>query len=525
VAVAVIRPEPSLERRACVARLIPGQKAVQAHHRKGPRSVGQDGVLRVTSQQKSRSHWPSAADLLLPTPFTGNDSREFWAALVTDYALIAIGWTGSGLLSFVPGFHVLPSLLNLPFLGAGFIFAVILTLLGYSEGLYQGRDPRESVAIAAKSVLWATLVVGIGVRLLGFSRISGVGIAAPAVLTLALLVAGRLWRAETLRSPKRSSYRNVLVVGEEVAARQVAAHIDEHPELRRVVRRCLDEDEVVTHGMASFGDRIATLARTEFVDEVILPAPSRRDLARAIIREAQRNRLDVKVLPDLYGYEFQGKRVEHVGSRPLLTLHQERIPEAGLLLKRLMDMAVSGGALFMTGPLLLIIAALVKLDSPGPAFYSAMRLGRKGRRFRCHKFRTMVANAEDTKEQLRGQNQREGPTFKVVKDPRITGLGKWLRRYSIDEVPQLWNVFLGEMSLVGPRPHPLDDCARYELEHLRRLDVTPGITGLWQVTARRSASFHTNMALDLEYIEGWSLWMDLRVLARTVAVVFRGTGS
>jgi len=137
----------------------------------------------------------------------------------------------------------------------------------------------------------------------------------------------------------------------------------------------------------------------------------------------------------------------------------------------------------------------------------------------------MVANAEETKEKLRARNLREGPTFKVAEDPRITKLGRGLRRYSLDELPQLWNVFKGEMSLVGPRPHPLDDCARYELEHLRRLDVTPGISGLWQVTARRSASFHTNMSLDLEYIEGWSLWLDLRILLRTVVVVFRGTGS
>jgi lipopolysaccharide/colanic/teichoic acid biosynthesis glycosyltransferase len=157
--------------------------------------------------------------------------------------------------------------------------------------------------------------------------------------------------------------------------------------------------------------------------------------------------------------------------------------------------------------------------------FSALRAGRKGQQFKCHKFRTMAANAEDGKEKLRSHNQREGPTFKIADDPRITRVGKWLRRYSLDELPQLWNVFKGEMSLVGPRPHPLDDCARYKLEHLRRLDVTPGITGLWQVTARRSPSFHINMALDLEYIEKWSLWMDLRILMRTIAVVFQGTGS
>jgi lipopolysaccharide/colanic/teichoic acid biosynthesis glycosyltransferase len=137
----------------------------------------------------------------------------------------------------------------------------------------------------------------------------------------------------------------------------------------------------------------------------------------------------------------------------------------------------------------------------------------------------MVANANEVKDALRARNQREGPTFKIVEDPRITRVGRWLRRYSLDELPQLWNVWKGDMSMVGPRPHPLDDYARYRLEHLRRLDVTPGITGLWQVSARQSSSFQTNMALDLEYIERWSLWMDVRILLKTVAVVFQGTGA
>ncbi len=428
MAVAAIRPEPLLERRACVARLIPGQKAVQAHHRKGPRSVGQDDVHRVASQQESRSHWPSTADLLLPAPFRGNDSREFGAALATDYALIAIGWTGLGLLSFVPGFRGLPSFLSLRFLGAGFLFAVLVTLLGHSEGLYQGREARASVAAAAKSVLWATLVVCIGVQLLGFSQPSVVPMASSALLTFVVLTTGRLWRAENVRKSGESTCRNVLVIGSEVAAQRVAAHIGEHPELRRVVRRCLDEDEVVTHGIASFGDRIATMTRAEFVDEVILAAPSRRDLAQAVIREAQRNHLDVSVLPDLYGYEFHGRHLEQVGSGPLLTLHEERMPAGGLFLKRVMDIAISGCALLAFGPLLLIVAAVVKLDSPGTAFYSAMRLGRKGRRFRCHKFRTMVADAEDNKEQLR--EHRTSGKDQPSKSCRIRGSRDWESGYA-----------------------------------------------------------------------------------------------
>jgi lipopolysaccharide/colanic/teichoic acid biosynthesis glycosyltransferase len=137
----------------------------------------------------------------------------------------------------------------------------------------------------------------------------------------------------------------------------------------------------------------------------------------------------------------------------------------------------------------------------------------------------MVANADQLKDGLRECNERQGPCFKIENDPRVTGVGRFLRRYSLDELPQLWNVLRGEMSLVGPRPHPLDDFELYRLDHLRRLDVTPGITGLWQVTARRDPSFQRNMALDLEYIEHWSFWMDLRILWKTVFVIFHGSGA
>ena len=137
----------------------------------------------------------------------------------------------------------------------------------------------------------------------------------------------------------------------------------------------------------------------------------------------------------------------------------------------------------------------------------------------------MVANADALKDELRHLNERQGPFFKIGNDPRLTRVGRFLRKYSLDELPQLWNVLKGEMSLVGPRPHPVDDYEQYTLEHLRRLDVTPGITGLWQVSARHDPSFEKNMALDLEYIESWGPWLDLKILLRTVPAVFKGSGS
>lgn len=167
----------------------------------------------------------------------------------------------------------------------------------------------------------------------------------------------------------------------------------------------------------------------------------------------------------------------------------------------------------------------VKLDSSGPVLYRAPRLGLKGRRFLCLKFRTMVTGSDALKEKLRACNERQGAFFKLTHDPRVTRVGQFLRRYSVDELPQLWNVAKGEMSLVGPRPHPVDDFARYRLEDWQRLEVLPGITGLWQVTARQNPSFELGMALDREYISSWNLWTDLRILCQTFSVVLGGGGA
>jgi lipopolysaccharide/colanic/teichoic acid biosynthesis glycosyltransferase len=176
-------------------------------------------------------------------------------------------------------------------------------------------------------------------------------------------------------------------------------------------------------------------------------------------------------------------------------------------------------------PVFALMAIAIKLDSPGPVFYRSIRVGKKGRRFLFYKFRTMVLNAEALKEELRVRNERSGPFFKMANDPRMTGIGRYLRRYSLDELPQLWNVLKGDMSLVGPRPHPLDDYQQYSLEHLRRLDVMPGITGLWQVQARNESSWEANMTLDLEYIEHWTPWLDIKLLFKTIPIVVKGLGQ
>ena len=193
--------------------------------------------------------------------------------------------------------------------------------------------------------------------------------------------------------------------------------------------------------------------------------------------------------------------------------------------KGTLDIAVSALPLLVLSPFMPIIALLIRFDSPGPTFYRAERIGCKGRTFTCFKFRTMVVNAEQLRENLAHRNERDGVLFKISNDPRITSVGRRLRKYSLDELPQFFNVLLGDMSLVGPRPPLAAEVEQYDLAHLRRLDVPPGMTGLWQVEARQDPSFDSYISLDTAYVENWTLSLDLRILARTIGVVLAGTGT
>ena len=323
----------------------------------------------------------------------------------------------------------------------------------------------------------------------------------------------------------QDSGKNVLIVGAGRLGRELEATLKcEHAQARRLVG-FLDESAPIEGDVLGRVEDLSRIARFEFVDEVILAIPYQQELAQRAIREARRNRLNIRVIPDPYVHGHGPVALQYFGDLPILTLYEEKIPKSALFWKRVIDIAFSALALFLSAPLMAIIALAIKVASPGPVLYRAKRVGLKGRGFLCHKFRTMVTNADGLKDGLRERNERTGPCFKIAADPRITSLGRYLRRYSLDELPQLWNVLRGEMSLVGPRPHPLDDFKHYRLDHFRRLDVTPGFTGLWQVTARRDPSFQRNMALDLEYIEHWNLRMDLRILWKTLFVMLQGSGG
>lgn len=197
----------------------------------------------------------------------------------------------------------------------------------------------------------------------------------------------------------------------------------------------------------------------------------------------------------------------------------------GERLKRAMDVAGAAAGLIALSPLLLGVAALIKATSPGPVFFGQLRVGRNGRMFRMLKFRSMVVDAEKVQRDLLDANEQEGPVFKIRRDPRITRVGAFIRRYSIDELPQLWNVLVGDMSIVGPRPPILREVQQYQPWQRRRLSVRPGLTCFWQVSGRNEIAFDEWMKLDLKYVDQWSVGTDVRLILRTIPVVVTGSGA
>jgi len=318
--------------------------------------------------------------------------------------------------------------------------------------------------------------------------------------------------------------RSVLIIGTSKAARHLAAYFQQNPSGGCSVRGFLDDGPMGTDVVGRIED-LCRIALAGFVDEVILPGRCEPELVERVIAEARRIGLTVKVVPDLFGLDPRILTFERLGDLPVLSLVGLPASRGKAIVKRTMDVMISALALLTGLPLFALIAILISATSRGPVLYSGWRVGQKGRHFLYHKLRTMVAGADAARASLRARNERHGPIFKIANDPRITRFGRWLRRYSLDELPQFWNVLRGEMSLVGPRPHPLDDFDRYDAEHLCRLAVKPGVTGLWQVTARNDPSFQRSMSLDMEYIEHWSLWLDLRILCRTLIAVIHGSGT
>jgi len=352
------------------------------------------------------------------------------------------------------------------------------------------------------------------------------------VLSAAFLLGNRLVIQFLLRSRSEHSQIRILIVGTNRRARElsdilesaqkwgyrVLGHLSLNPELAA---------ETGLRILGSIEDLPEILQGETIPDEVIFTGDSRGELDRYEdkINLCQELGIKTRVASDLLPASASKISLEFLDNLPLITF--SNVPDHGfsLLMKRLIDISVALTGLIVLSPLMLVTAAAIKLSSPGPVFYRQVRCGLYGRRFALTKFRTMIDGAEDCLWEIRHLNEMDGPVFKMRNDPRVTPLGAFLRRSSIDELPQLWNVLKGEMSIVGPRAPLSEEVKHYSTSQRRRLSVKPGITCLWQVSGRSDINFQRWMDMDLEYIDNWSVWLDLRIMIKTIPAVISGRGA
>jgi exopolysaccharide biosynthesis polyprenyl glycosylphosphotransferase len=290
----------------------------------------------------------------------------------------------------------------------------------------------------------------------------------------------------------------------------------------------IEEFKATGFRLACDYEGLADFLRHNVVDELAMFLPLRSFYERAaeIAKLTEHHGILLRFDTDIFDLKLAQTRTEVMDRASQIMANSSGIDVRQLLLKRMLDVVGSLALLILLAPLFLVVAVLIKLTSPGPVFFAQQRVGLNKRHFTMFKFRTMVSRAEAVQESLLHLNEMTGPVFKIRNDPRVTPLGRVLRRTSIDELPQLFNVLQGDMSLVGPRAMSVRDYQFFSEDwQRRRFSVPPGITCLWQIQGRNSIPFEQWMVLDMQYIDGWSLWLDLKILALTIPAVLRGSGA
>jgi exopolysaccharide biosynthesis polyprenyl glycosylphosphotransferase len=354
------------------------------------------------------------------------------------------------------------------------------------------------------------------------------------VLVTVLLSASRLARRvvrDYLRK-KGLGVDRLLIVGAGEVGRTVMRHVVAQPSLGYHVVGFVDDDP--DKGSTDIGRfkalgstaNIPRLVKELVVDEAIITLPwmYHRKIV-SIIAQCEREQVRVRIVPDMFQMTLSHLDVEDLGGIPMIGVREISISRGQMLYKRVLDVVISSLGLILLLPVFALIAVLIRLDSPGPAFFTQIRVGKGEKLFACYKFRSMRRGADAEKDDLLAFNEADGPIFKIRDDPRITRVGRVLRRTSLDELPQLFNVLRGHMSVVGPRPAPPAEVQRYQVWHKRRLEVAPGMTGLWQVSGRSELSFDEMVLLDLYYIENWSPVLDLQIMLRTFPKMITGEGA
>lgn len=351
------------------------------------------------------------------------------------------------------------------------------------------------------------------------------------LIILILTLARALMRTILTHLRKRGiGVDRALIVGGGEIGRAIMRNVLAQPDLGYRIEGFIDDNPDIgtigTFHLLGGTDQLRRILRERTIDEVIITLPwhAREKIVR-IMETAEAAGARVKIVPDLFQLSLSRIAVDAVGGIPLIGVKDSTISGGALSIKRITDVILSGLLFLLLSVPISIIALLIKLSSPGPVIFEQQRVGRSGKLFTAYKFRTMRLGADNEKETLLHLNEASGPLFKIRNDPRMTRVGKWLRRTSLDELPQLLNVLRGDMSLVGPRPPLPNEVAQYQEWHKRRLDVAPGVTGLWQVSGRSELTFDEMVMLDLYYIENWSPWLDLKILIKTIPAMLTARGA
>ncbi len=459
---------------------------------------------------------------------------------LTVLAFLFAYWVRSAVLVRLPG--LTPGLSGLyPIaqywpLMAGIL--VLWPLLGYTLGIYHqveigGR--LRALRDVAKLVVIGIVLIDSGLYLLKAQYISRSFVLLLGAADFAFLLTGRWLRFSTVAWIRDTLDRHhyFLIVGSGPRARELGALIEESEPLGMKLVGFVDPFQ--SGSAPSQGLRrsypVLTLEeapgvlRKHVVDEVLF-AVDLNDLNRleTLIEQCEKEGVITRVQPEFFG-SFSRVYLEHFGNVPLLTYSNTPNGEVQVVAKRAFDVMVSAGTLVVLFIPMALIGLLVKISSRGPVFYTQARCGLGGRRFRLYKFRSMVANADQLRAELEAHNESDGPVFKMADDPRCTRVGRWLRRLSLDELPQLWNILRGDMSFVGPRPPLPNEVEQYQSWQRRRLRMRPGLTCLWALEGRSRLNFERWMQLDLDYIDRWSLWLDVKIFLKTIPLVLFGRGA
>lgn len=398
------------------------------------------------------------------------------------------------------------------------------------------RAIRLELTEVARAVLISSVLLLVASNLGHWPTINVRTVASFGLLSFTLIGSGRFFLRLNLRRLRRRGHnvKTLLLVGGGARGRSFAAHISRRQDLGYRVLGYVDSDAAFATDdiegapwMGTIEDLPRILAR-EVIDEVAiaLPIKSQYSQIETAVMLLEEQGITTHLLSDLFPQKLARSQSTDLDGLPLVSLHSAPLFSWKTEAKRFFDFVSAMALLLITAPALVLVAIMIKLESSGPVFFVQERVGLNKRRFRMLKFRTMQRDAEARMSEIEHLNEKTGPIFKIRNDPRVTSVGRWLRRTSIDELPQLVNVLLGDMSIVGPRPLSLRDALRMEETwQKRRFSVKPGLTCLWQVSGRSNLSFEQWMQLDLEYIDRWSLKLDARILLRTIPAIVLARGA